>query len=52
MLPNNIFIKETPPTIEEQHINVSSDNETLTNGFTKYLDLSKTPLCVSIVIFI
>jgi len=41
-------IKEIPPKIEEQHINVSTDNETSANSFIKYLDLSKTPLCVSV----
>lgn len=50
-MPNKLlyFIKETPPVIEEQHVNVSADNETSSNGFIKYLDLSKTPLCVSIL---
>lgn len=42
-----IFIKETPPVVEEPRTNVSADNET-SNGFIKYLDLSKIPLCVSI----
>lgn len=42
-----IFIKETPPVVEEQRANVSADNETSSNGFIKYLDLSKIPLCVS-----
>lgn len=43
-----IFIKETPPVVEEPRTNVSADNETSSNGFIKYLDLSKIPLCVSI----
>lgn len=42
-----ILYIETPPVIEEQYLNTSSDNETSGNGFTKYLDLSKIPLCVS-----
>lgn len=33
--------------IDEQQVNVSADSEASANGFTKYLDLSKTPLCVS-----
>jgi len=41
------MFKETPPLSEEQHINVTSDNETSINGFIKYLDMSKIPLCVS-----
>jgi len=41
------MVKETPPLSEDQHINVTSDNETSMNGFIKYLDMSKIPLCVS-----
>lgn len=41
------MVKETPPFNEEQHINVTADNETSMNGFIKYLDMSKIPLCVS-----
>lgn len=41
------MVKETPPLIEEQHTNVTADNETSMNGFIKYLDMSKIPLCVS-----
>lgn len=40
------LIKEIPPMNDEQ-VNVSADNEISANGFIKYLDLSKTPLCVS-----
>jgi len=41
------MVKETPPFNEEQHINVTADSETSMNGFIKYLDMSKIPLCVS-----
>uniref|UniRef100_A0A2H8TDC8 WD repeat-containing protein 81 n=1 Tax=Melanaphis sacchari TaxID=742174 RepID=A0A2H8TDC8_9HEMI len=37
---------KTPPLSEEQHINVAADNESSMNGFIKYLDMSKIPLCL------
>lgn len=42
------LFKEIPPVNEDLHVNMAIDNETSVNGFIKYLDFSKTPLCVSI----
>lgn len=41
---------ETPPLIEtQQEITSNETDDRSSNGFTKYLDISKTPLCVSTI---